>query len=169
MSVDQLIPRVAVGAIVFATIVVSSTAIAGWWQMRAAPKVSAYSIGDTIDIPQQLYGGASETLVVFVRESCTACQEAAPDIAKLSAALGAMSANVPTVVLTGSTHVEADRAFAKRLGDVTHQHLAFNTLRLRTVPTMVLVNRRGTVLYSQEGRGEITEVMEEMIRRIPSR
>ena len=167
MRTESLIARSAVALIVSAVAVLGATAGIGFWQARVSATSVSYEPGRAIDVPADLFSGAERTLLVFVRESCAVCQAEAPNIARVASSLKAQA--VPTVVLTGSSEAKAEQLFAGQFGNVRHEHLAFSTLRVKTVPTLVLVDRQGTVLFSQEGRSKTVNVMEELIRRIPSR
>jgi thiol-disulfide isomerase/thioredoxin len=167
-EIERYIVRAAVGTVVVALAVVSMTAIAGWWRLRAAPAAS-YAVGDKIDLPPDAYSNAEKTLILFVRESCAVCQAEAPRLAELVRRVGLNSTSVASVVVTGSARVDDEREFAARFRGAGHRHLPFEDLRVKTVPTVVLVDRHGTILFAQEGRFSTLEMTEELIRRIGGR
>lgn len=169
MARDRYLPRIAIGFICLALVSVSTTAMVGWWQSRSAALKPAYALGETLDVPPSLYAGAEQTLVIFVRESCSVCRAEADGLAKIAATLKELPSPLPTVVVTGSNDVEADSAFARSFGQIRHEHVAFSRLKLQVVPTIVLVDRQGTVLYAREGRSKTTDVIGELMRRIPGR
>ena len=165
---DHYIARAAVGTMIVAVAMVSSTVVGGWWKLRATPAPS-YAVGDKIDLPLETYSNAERTLVLFVRESCAVCQAEAPRLAELVERARSSSTPVASLVVTGSTRVEADREFAMVFKGSTHRHVSFDSLGVKTVPTVVLVDRHGTVVFAHEGRFKTPETMEELIRRISSR
>lgn len=165
---ERHIVRAAVGTVVVALAIVSTTAIAGWWRLRAAPAPS-YAVGDKIDLPPDAYSNTEKTLVLFLRESCAVCQTEAPHLAELVRRVGIDSTSVASVVVTGSARVEAEREFAARFKGASHRQVPFEDLKVQTVPTVVLVDRHGVVLFAQEGRLKTLEMTEELIRRIRSR
>ena len=166
---DRVVARLAIGTALLAVGVVSSTAFVAWWQLRAAAASGSYVSGETIDVPSRLYARTDRTLIVFVRASCDVCQTEAPELRSVVHRLEALPESVPTAIVTGSIDTDADREFARSFKNATHEHIAFDTLKVRTVPTMVLVDRRGRILFAQEGRPKSPNLMEELIRRIPSR
>ena len=169
MHRDRYYSRIAIGFICLALISVSTTAMVGWWQSRSAAVKPAYALGETLDVPPSLFASAPHTLLIFVRESCSVCRAEADGLAKIAATLNHLPSPVPTVVVTGSNDVEADRVFARSFGQLRHEHAAFSNLKLQVVPTVVLVDRQGTVLYTREGRSKTADVIGELMRRIPGR
>ncbi|HEX5217100.1 MAG TPA: conjugal transfer protein TraF [Vicinamibacterales bacterium] len=166
---DRFVARVAIGAVLLAIAVVSSTAFVAWWQLRARATHLSYVVGETIDVPSRLYAQAERTLILFVRASCDVCQAEAPALMNMVDRLKAFPTAVPTVVVTGSASPDPDREFARSFRNAAHEHIAFETLKVRTVPTIVLVDHRGAILFAQEGRPKALNSLGELIQRIPSR
>jgi thiol-disulfide isomerase/thioredoxin len=111
----------------------------------------AYKTGQTIDTPSEWYASADHTLVVFARASCGACQNAEPFLKQLVADLGAKSA-----VVLGSNGKEPNEelGYARALGlSETSVRVVPTGLRVRSTPTLVLVDRQGQVLAAWEGVG----------------
>ena len=112
-----------------------------------APK-PAYAAADVIDTPAAWHSRTPVTLVLFARASCGACQKAQPFLASLVADL---RDRADVVVVGGSAD---DAAFARSIGvDDSHVHMAPAGLRVRVTPTLVLVDRAGTILHAWEGVG----------------
>ena len=169
MVSERLVARFAIGTVVLAVAVVSFTALLGWWHLRSTASAESYVVGQKIDVPSPLYALNRRTLVAFVRASCDVCQAEAPQLRSLVDRLSALPESVPTVIVTGSRNESDDQEFARSFKHATHQHIAFETLRVRTVPTLVLVDQRGEILFAQEGRLKSLDMIEELTRRMASR
>jgi hypothetical protein len=148
-------------AIVAASVFV--LAVPGW--RRALGLVAAdgavYGVGDRIDVPVSLYDSAPITLLVFTRSSCGICQRARPALATLAIALRDHATVGVRMVVADGTQAD-ERKYLHDIG-LTDSHLAaldFRTLRLQRVPTTVLVDRSGQVLYSLEGEPSASDRME---------
>jgi hypothetical protein len=118
--------------------------------MKHAPE-PAYKTGQTIDAPLEWYAGADRTLVVFARASCGACQNAQPFLKQLVADLGSKSA----VVLGSNGKEPAEEViYGRALGlPEAAVKVVPAGLRVRSTPTLVLVDRQGQVLGAWEGVG----------------
>jgi len=117
------------------------------WQPREA---HSYRPDDVIDLPSALYAHADRTVLVFVRSGCGACRRAKPDLMAVVAA--ARSRNVPVVAVTSPSFRKEELAFAADLGiDAEQVHVTDLTkLRLKVVPAVVVIDRRGRVITSRE-------------------
>jgi hypothetical protein len=112
---------------------------------------AAYTTGDRIDIPASVYQDRDHTVILFARGSCGACQNAQAIYADLIADLKQRRTNL--LLISGAHSSLEDRAYADGLGLAEDDHLRLDLsgLRLRRVPTLVVVDRRGIVLGSWEG------------------
>jgi hypothetical protein len=112
----------------------------------------AYAVGDRIDLPDRLYAGSDYTAVLFARASCAVCQQGRRLFAAMLADLRRRE-GVRVVLVTGTTDRDEDRAYAMDLGlrDHEHESVDLGVLHLRRVPTLVIVNRHGTVIGAWEG------------------
>ena len=133
---------------------VFALAVPGWRRALGlmASDGAVYGVGDRIDVPVDLYESAPVTLLLFTRSSCGTCQRAMPALATLATALRDRGTVRLTMVVAEGTQAD-ERNYLHDIG-LTDRHLAavdFRTLRLQRVPTMVLVDRTGRVLYSLEG------------------
>ena len=117
----------------------------------APARPASYSVGDRIDVPDRLFAASPLTLLVFVRSNCGACQSAKPAFARITSQLGATSTR--TVIVTAGARSAEELGYATDVGlDRTHlETMDFSNLKLQVVPTLVLVDQRGKVLYAVEG------------------
>jgi hypothetical protein len=119
----------------------------------------AYAVGQRVDVPAGLYDAAPLTLLLFTRSSCPACERAKPAFAELTAALRDRAAVRVTMVVDEGQQA-GEREYLRDVG-LAEDRLAvvdFRTLRLRRVPTTVLVDRDGRVLHTQEGEPSAQDV-----------
>jgi hypothetical protein len=129
-------------------------ALPGWRRALGLATLDqpAYAVGQRVDVPVGLYDATPFTLLLFARSSCPACERAKPAFAQVTAALrDRASVRVRMVVDDGQQ--AGERAYLRDVG-LAEDRLAavdFRTLRLRRVPTAVLVDRDGRVLYTHEG------------------
>jgi peroxiredoxin len=116
--------------------------------IEPAPPAPAYAPGGTIDTPAAWHSRTPATLVLFARASCSACQKGQPFLASLVADL---RDRADVVVVGGSAE---DAEFARSIGvDDSRIQMAPAGLRVRVTPTLVLVDRAGTILHAWEGVG----------------
>lgn len=155
MSLDTLFNRLAVGVTTAGLVVVTATAA-----LLATPGAretlglvrSAYTAGQRIDVPHDVYEGSSYTLVVFARSSCAASERSAAFLKRLVTTVGA-APNVRVRLLTAAPASPQELDFARRLGLDATQVTAvdLSTLRVRQVPSLVLVDGHGEIHYAREG------------------
>jgi hypothetical protein len=142
---------------------VFALAVPGWRRalgLTAADGV-VYPVGDRIDVPVSLYESGPVTLLLFTRSSCGTCQRAKSALAALTTALRDRGTVRVTMVVADGTQADEGN-YLHDIG-LTAGHLAavdFRTLRLQRVPTTVLVDRTGHVLYSLEGEPTASDQME---------
>jgi thiol-disulfide isomerase/thioredoxin len=121
----------------------------------------AYALGQRVDVPAGLYDAAPLTLLIFARSSCPACERAKPAFAVLAASLRDRAAVRVTMVVDEGQQA-GEREYLRDVG-LPEDRLAavdFRALRLRRIPTTVLVDRDGRVLYSQEGEPSALDAAE---------
>ena len=158
---DRLINKVSVTAsLVLAVVLSASTVVVVWPRVASALGLQparvavrpAYVPGDRIDVPASWYQRAPRTLVVFARSSCGACQNAQPFLKSLVADV---ETHGGAVVLAGHRDTpQSDAEFARSLGLTDAAFTVFPAgLRLKATPTLVLVNRAGTIVHAWEGVG----------------
>jgi hypothetical protein len=155
---DRLIDRVALAASVALIAVFAGTlAVLAWPRVSgalgagpAAPE-PAYRAGAAIDTPREWYQGAPYTLLLFARASCGACQTAQPFFKRLVDDIGA---TIRIVLVTSAGEADQDAVYARDLGLAASAiRTAVPGLGVRVTPTLVLVDRRGTILDAWEGVG----------------
>ena len=158
MSSSRVIDRLSVVATFGLVLMVAATAgYIGWPRvanalgLKPAPPPPAYRIGERVDVPTSWYDSSQKTLIIFARASCTACEKAQPFlkglVARLNGRAGAVMAHPPG-------EEQADAAFATSLGIQKDQTVVVKAgLKVRATPTLLLVNRNGTVLEAWEGTG----------------
>jgi len=115
----------------------------------------AYQIGERVDIPREAFETTSYTLVIFTRASCAACQAVQPRLKELAKEISA-TRDVRVSVVMPAQSPDEGRKYVQGLGltDSSFFPLTLRSLRLRVVPTAMLVDRDGTILGVSEGAGE---------------
>ncbi len=119
----------------------------GW----AAVQTPAYAVGDPIDIPASLREHSERTLVVFASGTCGASVRSTPALKRLAEDLRGSSTRF---LLVTPVAMKADQeALENNLGLTASEHatLDMSGLKVTSVPTMVLVDRSGRILFSREG------------------
>jgi hypothetical protein len=115
----------------------------------ASPPPPAYEVGGVIDTPADWYDQSAFTLLLFAQASCGACQRAQPFLRQVVSESGA---RVPVVLVSPGADQAGDAEFGVSLGlEPGGIRRAPNGLRARVTPTLVLVNRSGTILHAWEG------------------
>ena len=114
-----------------------------------APRAHGYAVGDRIDLPDTSFSGVDSTMAIFVRGSCAACGSAAPLFRRLVAETRDQGARILFVI--GSSAVQRDREFIQQLGAEHVLELDFGRLRLKSVPTIVVVDREGIIRFVTSG------------------
>lgn len=112
----------------------------------------AYVVGERIDLPPTIHEASPLTLLLFSRAGCGSCQAAKPALASLVDRL-ADRPGVRTLLIARAGAEQEEREYLRDIGldEGRLVGVDFSTLRLRRVPTIVLVDRRGEVRYSLEG------------------
>ncbi|MEO8480982.1 MAG: hypothetical protein ABI634_02160 [Acidobacteriota bacterium] len=156
-SFDHRLRRLPV-VLVGATLVgLATTAAAGFapavrtrlgWTAVERP---AYAVGDVIDIPAGLRDQADRTLVVFASGTCGASLRSAGVLRRVASDLRRVHGQF--VVITPKDQRADQQKLAESYGlepsEVTA--LDLRQLRLKYVPTVVVVDRAGNVRYVREG------------------
>jgi len=114
-----------------------------------APPPPAYEVGSRVDTPGEWHAGSDYTLLLFAQSTCGACQRAQPFLREM---VEQFSGQVPMVMVSPG----ADRAAEVRFGESLGLHAgavqaAPASVRARVTPTLLLVDRSGTVLHVWEG------------------
>jgi len=137
-TTDRRIGRAAIVLSVFLVVMVGATAAVALW-----PR------GD-IELPAAWFSGADTTLVIFGRAGCPACDASTAFHQQLVATAESLGIHVIAAL---TARGGAPEAFAESLGlEGDHGVLAVPApAHLTTVPTVVIVDRRGTVLQKKVG------------------
>lgn len=108
-----------------------------------------FVVGEPSGLPASLTGDADHTVLIFVSETCAACQRSRPFHRTL---LTAANARVAVKILLTTPGGDTG-ALSETLGAATTTISAFDSrgTRLRVVPTLLIVDRAGTVLEMKEG------------------
>jgi hypothetical protein len=156
---DRFLDRFSVTAsIVLAVMLCTSLGVVFWPRVATAlgiepaPPPPAYAAGDRVDVPAAWYSRHPKTLIVFARAACGACQNAQPFLKTLAASVIEGGGGV---TIAGHRESPAeDASFARSLGVAEEAIVVFPSgLRVRVTPTLILVNRDGTILHAWEGVG----------------
>ena len=151
--------RIAALTLIVGTVVaLATTALAGFapalrarYGWSKAESLPAYSVGEGFDLPAAVYSTNDRTLVIFASGTCSACLKSAQALTGLFADF--RDSRTRVVLVTPTAMAVDQEGFVRGLGVPASQHLSMNTsgLRLKVVPTTVLVDRFGKVLYAREG------------------
>ena len=135
----------------------------GFTRESAAP----YRVGDTVDVPANMYEGASHTLIVFARASCGACELAKPVFADLVQQIRHTEDMRVSFVMTSRSPGEGAH-YVRSIG-LSESSLfleAPENFKVRVVPTAVFVDHAGTILAVSEGAGHS---LQDLARVVTSR
>ena len=112
----------------------------------------AYRVGDRVDVPPDLYDSSAATVLIFARSTCGACQRATTELAAVVARLRTI-ASVRITLVAAANRADDELAFARAIGLNGDERttIAVTGLRLRVVPTVLVVDRAGVIRYSSEG------------------
>lgn len=88
---------------------------------------------------------------MFVRSDCSACQGSAPVFRKIAGRLS--DTPTPMYLITSGARSDDEARFTQQVGIAADRlvMLNFSSLRLQVVPTLVVVDQQGTVIYASEG------------------
>jgi thiol-disulfide isomerase/thioredoxin len=157
---ERSLTRLATAASLISAVAVVATLLVVLWPrvtraigMEPKAPPPAYSAGTTIDTPADWYAHEKVTLVLFARNSCGACQKAAPYLKTLAATVTSSGGHV-VFASTGNEPAD-DLRFAQTMGlEPVSVKVTPKGLRVRATPTLVLVNARGEILSAWEGVGD---------------
>ncbi len=118
----------------------------------APARTAAYAVGGRIDVPPSVYTATPYTVILFARSTCAFCERAKPLFAQLATALADDPA-VRMVMVSAASGGAGDRDYARAIGLDEGRLVVVDpgSLKLKTVPTIVLVDREGRVQFSHEG------------------
>jgi thioredoxin-related protein len=154
---DQLVGRIAVGAAAAAILLVLLTTVAlavpgvrtalGFERARG----TGYAVGQRVDLVPPGSESRRHTLLIFARHDCGACQQSKSAFADLVRDL--REQGVDTVIVTNQHQRPSQVAYGQELGVREERVLSLDlsTLKVQLVPSIVLVDRAGTVVYARAG------------------
>ena len=139
-----------VGMVVATAMYIGWPRVANALGLGPAPPPPAYVAGQQVDVPAHWYNGADKTLLIFAKASCKACEKAQPFIKGLVGRVNGRAA----AVMAHPPGDPADLKFAQSLG-ITEDYVVTvgKGLRVKATPTILLLNKNGTVLDAWEGVG----------------
>jgi thioredoxin-related protein len=157
VQADANARRIALTVIVASVVALGMTAIVGvtpslaqrfGWSTGTS---GDYAAGELIDLPRAVYEKSDRTVLLFASSTCGACARSKATVRMVVSDLRAAATGF--MLLTPTAMRSDQEAFAEGLDLRADEHLAvdFKALRLKSVPTVVVVDRSGRVLYAKEG------------------
>jgi hypothetical protein len=112
----------------------------------------AYSLGDVVDLPREMFESRAFTVVYFATTTCGACLRGKDALLELSRTIEGRPEDIAVVFVAPTSDRDAGRGFGAAVGvDPTrHFFLDLAKLRLKKVPTILLLNQSGHVVFAQE-------------------
>lgn len=133
-------------------ILVLTVALLSSRELRAHLGLSGvYSVGQRIDTPD-IYSGSRLTILLFTRSNCRGCQAAKPWLRTI-ADWASSSVDIRVAVVPVRQLSAAELAYVRELGlDERSVHvLPVSDLKVRVVPTIIVVDQRGRIQFVREG------------------
>jgi len=167
---ESLVRRFAVGVALASAMLVTATAIAvarPAIRARLGFTAAAYAAAQHVDLPSDVYDSSPYTLILFARSTCPACQRSSLLFKQLVAE--ANTVGVASRLVSGVPVAAEEMAYARGLG-LTQEEVVgvdLQKLRVRLVPTIVLVDRRGEIHYAWEGAVPVGQ-QADLLRRMTS-
>lgn len=157
MGVDRIVRRASSIAAVTLLVLVTGTvvvllvpALRGLVSRTPAPD-AVYPVGTLIDLPAALYASNDRTLLIFGRSSCVGCQRAKPLFRAAASQVRGYDRWAVHLISTGHLPEDEESYRAELDANIPMQLVDAATLRLRRVPSLIVVDTAGTVLMSREG------------------
>jgi len=174
VKLDLVVGRLGVAVAVVCATVVTVTAVAMAMPsvrtslgLGPAPEKPSYVAGQAVDFSSDVFGQASHTLAIFFRSDCGACERMKPYLARLTSRSSGLTLRV--VAVTGITNSLDSLSFAKGIGLDESRLITMDltTLRLKRVPTIMLIDRAGRIEIALEGIPSAQDE-ESLLRRVTS-
>jgi thiol-disulfide isomerase/thioredoxin len=166
-----LFGRLTVSAAVASLALVAVTAIVlarpGWRDAVGLGPRPAYATRSRIDVPPEVYRSSPFTIVLFARSTCAVCRSSVPFLTRL--VQEAAASGVAVRLVSSAPVAPAEVAFAQALGLGATQLVGVDVraLRVKQVPTVVLVDRSGDIRYAREGAVPAVD-QDELLRTLSS-
>ncbi len=152
-----MVPEVLARWFLTAVVVVSVVVLAGTAALVVSPTLRdwvgvgpsvvrlPYQTGDLVDVPPAVYQSSARTLLLFARRDCAACQRS--ELFHQSAIAAAATVGTGVALMSPTTDPASEAPYAARLGVAPEQvHvIAPGSIKLRTVPTLMLVDAAGRI------------------------
>jgi hypothetical protein len=112
---------------------------------------TGFEEGSSSQLPAEFYSSAGHTVLIFATTNCAACQRALPFHQQLLHSVANALETRARVVLTSPGDDPA--AYAATLNVPATQVMTWDARHttLRRVPTILIVDRNGVVVYAREG------------------
>ena len=151
-----LVSCCAVTIVALTVLALQTPRLASWLGVR--PDAIAYDIGGPIDLPPRFFAASDVTALLFVRANCAVCQETKAMYADVVRAVKA-TPGARVLAVIGVPVRPEDAAYASELGLGATEQMPVDlaSLRLRRVPTLIIVNRDGLIIRSWEGAPAMSE------------
>jgi hypothetical protein len=159
MNLNLVLSRAALAGSVLlvslaAIVLVASTTAAGRRLIvRTLVAHSGYMTGEREAFPAGTVGQGPVTVILFAEGTCGACEKTVPFLKILKEGLEPfVGASIRFFVATGGGGVTTkDTELAEAIGISAPVPVALQSVRLRAIPTLLVVNRKGRILFVQEG------------------
>lgn len=164
MGTEETARRLLTTVIVVSVVVLAGTAALVWSptlreMVGVGPTVEPppYQSGDVVDVPASVYQSSNRTLLLFARSDCAACQRSESFHQSVIAA--AAAADTAVALMSPTVDTASEVSYAARLGvPVDHVHaIAPGSIKLRTVPTLMLVDATGRIQHVWFGATDAAE------------
>lgn len=160
-STDRLIQRVAMLSIIALVLLTGFVILKANGAFGGHGKAAdAYKIGERVDLPPAQIVPAKFTVIVFARSTCGACQASKPTLAKV-VDLAKDRPHVAVELLAVAGLAQSELLLADTLGIPRTNVRAYDkieSIKLKVVPTVMVVNEAGTILYAYQGAPPLEEL-----------
>jgi hypothetical protein len=175
-TAEQWLGRAAIAGIVILLTLISATALVlsnpSWRDRirRQAGWVTEFSVGAPSGLPTAWHQRTTPTVVIFVSSTCVACRQSLPFHRELRSAITAAGLGAVTA-LTSAQDDTATYAANESLPLTDVVRFDAVGSRLRVVPTILILDSRGSVLEKKEGvlSPEEQHALMATLRRVSSR
>jgi hypothetical protein len=152
MATDALVRRTSLTVLCLCVFLVGLTLAGVGLASVDRTGFTGYRQGEVVDLPSDSFVGRGDTLLVFLRSDCAASQALVASLSDVRASLPA-GVRLRAVVSNDVAHSESTFAAAAGFERSSIVSVDFRALRLRVVPSLVLVNHSGVVKLERVGAG----------------
>jgi len=149
---EKLLGRAAMAVTLMCVAVLGGTAAVLSSHARSPAAAVGYAQGEIVDLPATVYSEGELTLVLIARSSCGASQTGRPFFAQLIARASRV-AGIRAVMVSGRNARDDEDRYARAVGlnEAALVRMELSHLRVKEVPTVLLVDRMGRIRYVQSG------------------